>query len=62
MPRYEIRFYDARDGVSVAVTLGAVDGRAAETAARMYLRHELTAKLDAFRLTVGAVIATGEPS
>lgn len=55
MPRYEVGFFDARSGVKLTIELDAVDGAAAEWAARLYLRSDLPEQLAAFRLVVGTV-------
>lgn len=55
MPRWEIRFYDAPAGVKFSIELQAIDRRAAERAAIMYLTDIRLGRIPWTALQVGVV-------
>jgi len=55
MPRYEVRFYDAPNGIKLTIELEAIDRRAAEAAALLYLEDIWTGHHGRTWLQIGVV-------
>ncbi len=55
MPRWEIRFYDAPNGIKLTLDLEAIDRRAAERAALLYLENIWAGRQPRTMLRIGVV-------
>jgi hypothetical protein len=55
MSRWEVRFYDAPNGIKLTIELEAIDRRAAEAAAILYLEGNPMRRAGVALLQVGVV-------